>query len=278
MVHTSPPPTPAPPDSAGLGQAVRLAPRRGPYAEPISRLTRAAFGAVRRSTRNVFAAAVLGGWVVVGVLIATQPPVVWLAVAVLTVAASLVPALQARWAWPWQAVILSESSRHRARLSAILGRTVSVQAGADWLLRNPGAPAADRMVVLGFIGHDDLAEALIPQMPEASPEDVFWRAWEELGRDWRLTGRMEVGQAAALAAELPADRRRAALVAIDFATAMAALWDGRALRSLPSPTRVSLSVGSLPLVAIVRFPLLLASVAMLMIVVAMHLVLAAPRR
>jgi hypothetical protein len=276
MVDTSQPPAPASPDTGEPGQPVRLTPRLGPYAEPISRLTRAAFGAVPRSTRNVVAAAVLCGWVVVGVLIATQPPAVWLAVAVLTVAASLAPALQARWAWPWQAVILAESSRHRARLSAILGGTLTQAAGADWLARNPGAPAADRMAVLGFIGHDDLAEALIPDMPGAEPEDAFWRAWEEIGRDWRRTGLMETGRAAALARELPPDRRQAALVAVDFATAMAAVSAGRTLRSLPAPTRAPLAAGSLPIVAIVRFPLLLASAAMLLIIVAMHLVLAGP--
>ncbi len=263
-------------DSAEPGQAVRLTPRLGPYAEPVSRLTRAAFGAVPRSTRNVVTAAVFCGWVIVGVLIATQPLIVWLSAAMLIVAASLVPALPGRWAWGWQAVIIAESARHRARLSAILGRTLTQQAGADWLARNPKAPAADRMDVLGFIGYDDLAEALIPQMPEASPEDRFWRAWEELGRDWRVPGRMDVDRAAALAAALPLDRRGAALIAIDFATAMAALSDGRTLRSLPSPTPAPLPASALPAVAIVRFPLLLASAVMLVLVVVMHLLLAAP--
>ena len=253
-------------DLSGSGAAGRLVPRRGPYADAIARLSRAAFRPLPQSTRNALTSAFLSACVVVAILIATQPAAVWIAAVCLLLAATLVPSLRVRWAWPWQAVLLAEAGRHRADLADILGKTLDRQAGAEWLVRNSDAPARDRLAVLGFIGYDDLAEELIPELPEDTAEDRFWRAFEVIGRDWRRTGRMATEPAAALVADLSPERQTAARVSLDFARALAALSVGGDLRSLAAPTRVPRSLGTIPALVLVRFWFTTATIAGLAIV------------
>jgi len=253
----------------------RLVPQPGLYAEPIARFTRAAFQPLPQSTRNVLAAVMLAACVIIGLLISTQPEVVWVPAAGLLLVATLVPATQTRWAWGWQAVILAESSRHQAHLSALLGRRLDQVAGADWLARNPAAPVRDRMEVLAFIGHDELAEDLIPELPAETPDERFWRAWEESVRDWRLTSRLETARAADLVPALASDHQRAALAAIDFAGGMVAIWDGHDLRTIAPPARVPLPLSAIPIIGLVRFWLTAATVAGLAIVLGISLLLGA---
>lgn len=233
----------------------RLEPQRGPYADPFARLNKAAFDLGLRSTRPVTRALFLFAGVLVGLLAALQPTAVWITAAAVLVAATVVLPLGRRWAWPWQEVIVAEAGRHRSELARILGTSPNQRGAADWLARSPDAPAYDRYRVLGFIGHDELAEQLIPHLPQDTPEDRFWKAWAELGYEWRTTGAMDTDGARALAAGLDPARRGTAEVSIDFARAMAWVADGRDLRTLDPPVRVPLGLDIRVQLTLIRFML-----------------------
>jgi hypothetical protein len=153
----------------------RLEPEHGFYWEPIVTFSQAAFRPAPRSTQRVvqFLASLAGS--VTGTLLLLWPAAVAVSVLAIGLAAMLVVPLRGRWAWRWEATIIADAKRQADEMASILGDAPTQRSGADWLARSPDAPVDDRYRVLGFIGHDELAEQLIPELPTGTPEERFWR-------------------------------------------------------------------------------------------------------
>ena len=228
-------------DDARSRPAAPLVPQRGAFWAPSVKLWRAAFRPhPARLDRAIGWGLMLAG-AAVAYLTFDRPAGIWIgALAVLAIVAALVAVTRVRL-WPWQSVVIAESARRRREVEAIIG-IVDWATATRWLAQAAGALPYDRYRILGFVGHDDLAEELIPALPMSTPVDRFWRAWAEVRRDWRSAGTVDASRAAALLPELDGGDRRDATLVLDWARGLRAAEIDEPLTKLRPPASPRLSV------------------------------------
>lgn len=227
-------------DDARSRPAGSLVPQRGAFWASSVKLWRAAFRPhAARLDRAIGWGLMLAG-AVVAYLAFDQPAGIWIgALAVIAVVAFLAAVARLRL-WPWQAVVIAESARRRREVERIIG-AVDWPTATRWLAQAAGALPYDRYRVLGFVGHDELAEELIPALPSSTPIDRFWRAWAEVRRDWRTTGTVDASAAAALVPDLDAGDRREATQVLDWARGLRAAEIDEPLAKLRPPASPGLT-------------------------------------
>lgn len=228
-------------DDARSLPAAPLVPQRGAFWAPMVKFWRAAFRPhPARLDRAIGWVLMLAG-AAVAWLAFDQPAGLWLgALAVLAIVAVLVAVARVRL-WPWQAVFVAESARRRREVEGIIG-TVDWASATRWLSRAADAPPYDRYRILGFVGHDQLAEEVIPTLPTATPGERFWHAWAEVRRDWRVAGTVDASPAAAVLPELDGGERRDATLVLDWARGLRAAEIDEPLTKLRPPASPRLTL------------------------------------
>ncbi len=221
-------------DDARSRPAAPLVPQRGAFWAPSVKLWRAAFRPhPARLDRAIGWGLMLAG-AAVAYLTFDQPAGIWIGALAVIVIVTILAAVARLRLWPWQAVVIAELARRRREVETIIG-TVDWAAATRWLSQASGALPYDRYRILGFVGHDQLAEALIPGLPTSAPVDRFWRAWAEVRRDWRITGTVDASAAAALLPELDGADRRDAMQVLDWARGLRAAEIDEPLTKLRPP-------------------------------------------
>jgi hypothetical protein len=158
-----------------------------------------------------------------------------------TLAVAVVPPLLARRSWGWQRVLISHAAYSRAQILSIVG-AVTPGAANRWLAASADATPSDRYHVLAFVGRDEDAERLIPELPVDTIDEQFDRAWNEVGRDWRTTGVLDVTAMADLLPALTPAARTRGEIDIAVMRALDAAGAGRTLATLPPPPAAPLAL------------------------------------
>jgi hypothetical protein len=140
-----------------------------------------------------------------------------------------------RWAWPWHRLVLRGARSDAAQIAALLGTTVSRPAAEAWLARATGTPAAERMIVLRYLGRFADVESLIPDIAGDSPRDRYRRTFYATMQAWRVTGSLDEAPLRALLPELDEPARERGATALAYWRAIAEVEAGRPLRDLPPP-------------------------------------------
>jgi len=173
-----------------------------------------------------------------GVLIAlvgSRSPL--LPIAALPIAALVLAGVSAfyRWAWPWQRAYLREGRRSDTRLSTIVGRPIDRSAAEAWLATSSEAPVIDRILVLRWLGRDEEADALIPELPTTTPLELYRRDSYEAIRAWRMTGILDMRAAVDRLPSLDPVERDGAASTIAFWNGVAEVGAGHDLRGVSPP-------------------------------------------
>jgi hypothetical protein len=187
-----------------------------------------------------YSATAVGG--ILALIVHGRPAAAWVLALVVALVVSAIPAIAQRSLWLWQTAFIGQALRHGREIRGIVG-AANLKAAAAWLERSQDAPAYDRYRVLGFIGHDEEAESLIPELPTSTPAERYWRAWAEIGRSWRAEGVLDVSPAAEILPALDAATRDEAEEVIWYARGLEAAAEDRPLTGLPTPR-----TGTLPAV------------------------------
>ena len=148
-----------------------------------------------------------------------------------------------RWAWPWQRAYVREGRRSEALLTSIVGVPIERSAAEAWLEGSADAPAMDCMLVLRWLGRNEDADGLVPDLPTATPLDRYRHASADAFHRWRTGGHLTIDPVLEHVSDLEPVERERAEATLAFWRGVAEVGDGHDLRNVPPPRGRRLSSG-----------------------------------